>query len=778
MPVNVNLINNNRQGVESFAQGGIYKECMAITSANTTNPPPYPAYPIPVGTMLYIRPALWDENYVSNYDDGTDYVWEFEYTWAPGTYTCNLINLDTKYRNMICRIRVFTENVFIVFIEYLAVADMHNYLYPYTYQPLQLWQRQSVDNKKLNVYNTSNRVIGLRVSWDSNTWVQSDRYVQGAPWKQINYASTDNRYFYESNGVPVNGFIPGEDLKVNLRNFPRYTNSQYWFGVFRIDELAGLNLEFDNEIFMQMAKANNTADEPFEDATGRIVRTELKDAHGFRWDNFESIADFTIDADYFQEDGRYRIFVVTKESCQYRSYLFDEFGTHTPREIVSGTINVDAIDIDGTSVSLASGSCLYDVPSCAEMVITMEMDIASYEADLLAKGYPGSWADYFQPLLVECYVSDGMNQTGTNPFNQSVGYAEVGGMSQITYTFKIPESWEGDNKFINFVWPFLFPGGNLDKVVGFTSLQIHVSDPTDIEIKSPVTVPQEICDTDASAETYCFENPTVNHQFELDLQKDGDTITQELILSKEADFSTAADGCVEFDFPNAENEQEYCLKMRAHYQTTHAGPQPCDTIEVRFTRVANQEEVFVELCFEFATWLDADIEQVIISNNDKGEAMFSSSGLATDCTLFTETDPILDSPFNMGIYVRRTDGWTYNVEGIVFRSRTNDVITFDLCGGTTFQYCQENPILSHTIVWNYAAGGQLPNKTVTPSFTGAGVYVSDVRQYRQNNGAWVNYTVPLTVPPAWKIEFRWEITYTDCVIELYDCLTEEACAIP
>ena len=57
MPVNVSLVNNNRQGVESFAQGGIYKECLALTTLDTSIPA---AWPIPNGTKIYVSPALWD----------------------------------------------------------------------------------------------------------------------------------------------------------------------------------------------------------------------------------------------------------------------------------------------------------------------------------------------------------------------------------------------------------------------------------------------------------------------------------------------------------------------------------------------------------------------------------------------------------------------------------------------------------------------------------------------------------------------------------------------
>jgi len=771
---------NGRTGVEGFAQGGIYKECLSITGMeDKADPMPDVVWPIPVGTIIYVAPALWDENYQAKWQLGNapdfEPVWSFSYIHVAGIYSMNLINIDPKYKNMICRIRIFNSSVFLIELEYVALADTHNFLYPYTYQPLQLWTKQSVDGKKLNVYNTGNRVIGMRVSIDDETWVQNDKFVQGNPWKFVNYPSVDNKYFLEVNGQTTNGFILGEDLKVNLRNFPQYTNSQYYAGIFRIDELLGTSMEFYDEIFLQYAKANNTADEPFQYATNTFKRDQLKDFHGFRFDTFESIADFTIDADYFVSGGRYRCFLIAIENCEYRSYLFDEFGEDTTFDSPTGDIDIHAITIDGTTVVTANGTCLYDVPSCSVMRYEMQMDIASYEADLLAKGLTGVWADYFKEVY--CFVSDGVNQLGFNPFINSVIYTEAGGQAIIQWDFKIPEDWEGENKFLNFVWVFEY-GPNISHIVAYTSLQVHVSDQTDIELKG-AALPLEICVEDAAELNICFENPSAGHQFELDLLKDGVETTQELISNKEPNFSTALDACLDFDFTEADPDTEYCLKMRAHDQTTTGGGAPCTDMEISFERTEFAGEIWINLCYDIPAWVDADIAEVILSIKDPSEILLQSFDTKADCKLFQENYFDTKSPFTLGVYIRRTDGFTYYLEiENVTVNPAGTSFTFDICTPPTFHYCDENPILSHTIVWNFAGTGSLPNKTVTPVFTNPGLPSSQVKQYRQNGGAWVNYTVPLTIPPSWKVEFRWQLTYADCYIELYDCLTEEQCALP
>lgn len=757
------LVKNSRAGVKGFAQGGIYKECIAVSHDTG----------IAVGTKLYIAPALWDENYRVKWqiDEGTGRqpVWSFEFTTIPGTYPASLINIDSKYKNVIVKIRVFSNKLFIVYLEYLALADMHDFLTYHNYQPLQLWTRQSVDNKKLNVYNSANRIMGLRVSLSTTEYFQSEAFVQGKPWQFVNYPSADNRYYLEVNGNVTNGFILGEDLKVNLRNFPRYTNSQYYCGIFRVDELLNQNLSFDDEILLQYALANNTADEPFTLVTNFIARNLLKDVHGFRFDNFESIADFTIDKDYFVNGGRYRCFIVCKESCQYRSYLFDEFGVNDKHIVIQGDIFCDSVEIDGTSLTIADGCSLYNVPSDSEMVFTMKMDIIDYEADLAANGMVGSWIDYFKEAY--CYVSEGLHQTGSNPFLDSVNYTESGTDAIIEWTFKIPNSWEGTNKFLNFVWVFDYKNGYVDHVVAFTSLQVHVSDEADIELKGPPP-PDEICDIDAIELEFCFENPSVGHQFELDLLKDNVKSTEELILNKEADFATNADGCFDFDYPNAVNEVQYCAELRAHKQTHSALPAPCDDLKLTYFETGNNQYGF---CFDFDTWIDTDIYYINFAFIDENQSFewYDSASACVQVQKFT------NNPTRFVIYILRTDGYEYYLKGTLQTSSTINELTIETCTNVVSSYCPNNPILSHTITWNFNAGGQLPNKTVTPIFTNPGAPTSQTKQYRLNGGAWLNYTVPLTISPSWKVEFLWTLVYgTTCTIELYDCLTEEECAFP
>ena len=757
------LVKNSRAGVKGFAQGGIYKECVAVSHDTG----------IAVGTKIYIAPALWDENYRVKWqiDEGTGRqpVWSFEFTAIPGTYPASLINIDSKYKNVIVKIRVFSNKLFIVYLEYLALADMHDFLTYHNYQPLQLWTRQSVDNKKLNVYNSANRIMGLRVSLSTTEYFQSEAFVQGKPWQFVNYPSTDNRYYLEVNDKVTNGFILGEDLKVNLRNFPRYTNSQYYCGIFRVDELLNQNLSFDDEILLQYALANNTADEPFTLVTNFIARNRLKDVHGFRYDNFESVADFTIDKDYFVNGGRYRCFIVCKESCQFRSYLFDEFGVNEKRDIPQGTIDVDSIDIDGTSINIAAGSCLYDVPSDCEMVVNMKMDMASYEANLVLLGLIGTWQDYFKEAY--CFVSEGVHQTGTNPFLDSVTYTESGGDAIIEWTFKIPTSWEGTNKFLNFVWVFDYKNGYVDHVVGYTSLQVHVTDQTDIELKG-TPPPDEICDVDAQELEFCFENPSVSHQFELDLLKDNVKSTEELVLNKEANFATNADGCFDFDYENASSEVLYCAELRAHDQTVSAGPPPCDDLTLTYFDAGNNQFGF---CFDFASWINTDIYYINFAFIDENVS-YEWYDTANACV---QVQKFTNRPTRFVIYILRVDGFSYNLSGYLQTSSPLNELTIETCTSVVSAYCPNNPILSHTISWNFNAGGQLPNKTVTPIFTNPGAPTSQTKQYRLNGGAWLNYTVPLTISPSWKVEFLWTLVYgTTCTIELYDCLTEEECAFP
>lgn len=353
----------------------------------------------------------------------------------------------------------------------------------------------------------------------------------------------------------------------------------------------------------------------------------------------------------------------------------------------------------------------------------------------------------------------------------SVEYEETGGDSILTYTFKIPESWEGTNKLLNFAWVFDYKDGNVDHIIAFTSLQVHVSDDTEIELKG-TPPPDEICDIDAQELEFCFENPSNAHQFELDLFKDNVLSDDAVILNKEADFSTNADACLDFDYENADNEVQYCAKLRAHKQTVTAGPAPCDDLTLSYFEAAPNQFGF---CFDFATWINTDIYYINFAFIDENVS-FEWYDLASACT---QVAKFTTNPTRFVIYILRTDGFEYHLTGTLPTSGTLNEITIETCTSVIFAYRQNNPILSHTITWNFNAGGQLPNKTVTPVFTNPGAPTAQTKEYRLNGGAWIAYAAPLTVSPATKVEFRWELVYgTTCTIELYDCLTEEECAFP
>lgn len=772
---------NDRQGQEHFAQGGIYMECLMITSD----------VDLVVNQKIWFSPALFDNTIISTPEiQDTEYHWELAYPGIAGTFPMFPINFDNKYKNMLVKIRFFTPRIFSVTLEYLATSDTGKYLYPYPLQPLQYWQNQHVEKSAgANVYNSIGRRIGLRVTvrnignTAADDFVESQKTIQGKQWEIVNYPSIDNRYYLESNGQPVNGFITGQDLKVKLRNFPELTNSQYFAGIYRTDKLLDQGLEFYNELRMQMAKANNTADEPFMFATGTISKIDLKDFHGFRYDHFESIADYTIDDAYFDDPtARYRLFVITKESCQWRSYLFDEFGIHNNREAPTGTIDITTVKVDTTTVVITQGSCLYEVPHGSEMEYQAEFDIPSYEADLLAKGYPGGFADYF--VGFKAYISDGINQLGVEVTDQIVVDSYVGNKAIINYKFKVPDSWQGLAKYPNFVWIFDYKDGNVDHITAFTQIHIHVGTPTDIEYGG-VPLPAEICYEDASEQEFCFENPTAAHEFFVDLLREGEKINNTpLITAIEADFSTAANACLTFDYPNAETDTQYCFKMRAHTPTITGTARPCTDIKI----IRNPSGIFGlyhTFGHELVGWVDADIlyvKIIVMDINYKVLGTYLSIGKAAYEQIFLPGNG--DTPWRLSIHVVRNDGHTYHITGIFNWTKGIDSSAlFNICTEVKFQDCPENPILSHTTVWNYFAPpppyGSIQNKTVTAIFTNPGVPTSQLRQYSLNGAPYVAYTVPLILNRFDRVTFKWTLTYSPtCTIVLYDCVTDEECSAP
>ncbi len=777
---------NDRAGQEAFAQGGIYMECLMLT---------YDAG-LAINQKLRISPALWDSQFISPNITDKSYYWEIAYPNVVGTFPATLINADKKYKNMQVKVRFFSNKVFEVIIEYLALADTHKFLYPYIFQPLNLWTKQSVDNSHINVYTSAGRQIGLTVilrnvgDTADLLRVDSEKAAQGKEWTIVNYPSIDNRYYLESNGIPVNGFVPGEDLKIKLRNFPEHTNCQYFCGIFRTDELLNQGEEFYDELYMQYALSNNTADEPFKLATNTIARTKLQNVHGFRYDHFESIADFEIHKSYFELPGRYRVFCIVKENCQFRSYLFDEFKVHTNREAPVGTIDIINVKVDGVAITTTDGTCMYDVPYCAEVEYLARMNIASFNADLLAKGYPGTFFDYF--VGVDAYISDGINQLGLPVDGQSV--TDNGGATgyfNILYKFMIPENWQGLAKYPNFVWKFDY-GSIQDYITAFTQIQIHTGSQLDI-VPVGVGFPETICDVDYPNYGLCFQGPSSASKFFFDLLLEGVKIDKgDLIYGAETDFSTDTnadtinDACLTFIGPLAKNELQYCLKMRAFDPQYGAGAAPCTDIEISRLHVPGPLELFT-FDFELIGWADADVKAVFIDISNTNHQILGTLKIynkAKSEQIFLPHEKT--SPYILTIYILRSDGFSYYLADRVFNwSKDVDInkAKFNICSTAGFQDCPENPILSHTVTWNYFAPpppyGSIQNKTITAIFTNPGAPTSQAKTYTVNGGAPINYTVPFTVNRFDKVILYWSLTYSPtCTIKLEDCITDEECSAP
>jgi hypothetical protein len=771
---------NDRRGVSGFAQGGIYRESIVYTCSED----------IPASGIVRISPALFDALHVSKQVDNTDYFWYFVWTSTPGEYTATP-NFPTKYKNIIIKVKVYTARIFEIKMEWLAIADTGKYLYAYPYQPLQLWLNPSVNKSPINVYNTSGMSLGIRVTIKNNPATddgshveisQNDSAVQGESWTIINYPAIDGKYFMEVDGLPANGFVDGKDLTIKLRNFPRYTNSQYMAGIVRIDKLVGVGGQFDDELTMQYAKANNTADEPFELTSAIIDKTYLKDMHGFRYDQSESIAEFTIDKDYFDPSGQYRVFLITVEECQYKSYLFDVFGESSQWQSPSTQLLVTDVNIDGISLDLDYGNCLYNVPYWINYSATVIISRSDFETDLASKGISGNFDTYFKGA--ECFISDNAQSLGIEVSGQIINSVTNGDNQEITYSFKVPQTWAGLTKYVNIGYKFEYPNGIIDHLIGYISLVI--ADNADaIILKSPTGLPDPICSNDALDAEFCFESDeaTSSHKFFYDLLKEGIQVEPDLYIdTSETNFSTDLDACLIYKFTQVRDNEELCLNMRSWNATADTDQAPCTDFVFSALRTTNGYEIEYEIQFDIPSWDDSDIKNIDAQVTDTlgNQFWIQAIGKTTGFIRILESEYV-NSPWLVNVTIVRTDGATANFQ-FYFALGVNNTITVDTCGDTPSQNCEENPILSATVVYNYASPpsyAAITNKTITGVFTNPGTTPDSESKYKIINGVESAYTGAFSTGTYNSVALRWVITYPGCEpIELYHCIKEFQASIP
>jgi len=775
---------NDRRGVGSFAQGGIYREYIMVTADDV----------LTAGNCIRVSPALFDSTFQADQVLPKKYHWKLiytttgEFTMAPPTFVID------KYKNVIIKIKFFTDQIFEIKFEWIAIADMGRYLYPFPYQPRTLWESYAAEKLlKYNAYNTADKLLGVRITVDvadvdppdNLAFIQQDYPVQGKPWTIVNNPSIDNRYFLEADGDPVNGFVLGSDLTVRFRNFPRYTNCQYFAGIYRLDKEAFINGAFYDEMAMQYAKANNTADEPFEFTSGVIDRNLLKDMHGFRYDHFESIADFTIDAAYFEAGGQYRIFLITKEECIYKSYLFDPFEEKTSWNSPEGDITIPEVSVDGVVIDTSVGSCLYNVPTGCEMIYQFRFDIPSYEADLVTKGITAPFEDFFREA--KAYISESTESLGSEVDGQVVDVVITPDDNVlVTYSFKIPTDWAGLNKYVNVEWIFDYLNGEVDHLASYVLL--NVKNDNSIFIQNPDPLPESYCEVDAIDTEFCFSSleVTEDHKFFFDTINEGQVIPpDDVIIELESDFSTGDDACVTFKYPLISTNQEYCIRTRAWKATNDSdGSEPCTDIVIKYNRhfFRPTNAYFI---YDILGWTDAEILTVSVAFFDiNGNAItgFETHNEAEYYKLLQ----LNHNPVFISITVYRVSGEVYSTGKFLFTwhyeafAGDTTELTVDLCVIPTVQDCEENPVLSSTVVWNYITpppDAALTSKTITAVETNFGA--ATVTRYKILNGTESAYTVPFTVGAFVTVSLRFELDYGDgCVLELYDCLTEQEASIP
>lgn len=790
----LNIVINDREGVSGFAQGGIYRESVIYTSDAD----------IPTGSYLIIRPALFMKDLIvkptewnQNVNQPVDYYWVHVWNAVAGEYNCTP-NFNIKYRNIIISVKQFTARSFEIKLEWLAIADINKHIYPHTYQPLALWENPNVDKVPYSVYNNSGEQISLRLNiFDPNTGehlinepyvIQSDNPVQGIAWDQFSNPNIPNVCYFEIDGEPSDGYRIGSDLTVKLRGFPRYTNTQYFAGIYRVDKLLNQNAPFYDEIYMQMAKANNTAAEPFALTSGIIDKNYLKDMHVFRYDHLESIADFTIDKDYFESGGQYKIFVVAKESCQFKSYLSDVFSEQSTWDNPEGDFAIASVKVDGIDIDIEAGTCLYNIPYGSEVSFKAEFDKDTFENDLALKSLPGTFADYYREA--ECFISDSPQKLGSPVLGEVITDELIGSKQTTTYTFKIPESWQGLTKYVNIGWIFDYNGIQTDHIIGFIVINF-ANKPDAISLSQPLGLPEEVCDNEIGNTDFCFtaDDSTPDHKFFVDTFLEGNLIDDDsnIITKTDDDFSTNSDACLNFKYDNIKNNEQYCFNLRAWTPELNESDRPCTTIRLyKNLNTTNPALKVFDFGYELIGWTDADVKFVGIIISDQNDVPvydFFSTNLAAN-SVFTKELFNVVSLYRLSIYILDANGNTYYASPVIFymsNERGDNEMTIEICTGVKKQDCEHNPALSATVVWNYVAPpiyGSLLNKTITAVETDLGSY-DNIEKYKIINGTETAYTGAFTTAPFNVVALRYIITYEGCdPIELYYCITEQEPSIP
>lgn len=535
-------------------------------------------------------------------------------------YEMTFQGLDSRFKNYKAVLRAISSTEFVIKFTFIQTQDLFlltgGYLGEYDYDSI-----NEIENSTGQVFINS-RFLDLKITVDFLSRVD---VCHGRIEWAVKPFRNDGIIRYVSNGIGVNGWVTGEDLEININLPETFAANEFNAAIYKVTG-ADNDERFIEDLRLNIAYC--TGGGSFQALNG-VPFSGILSSEG--WGQYSSGFEckVTIDKNYFLPGESYRVYLTYLSNFENESLITDIIPQYIDYDIPlisSGNcchFNETTLENPGETFT---ETCFQNVNPCQVVEIKAGIDIISFDASLVSKGFTGiTFAQIFRNSVwtfTDILAADAPVET--IPII-SITSNFLGIQYYTVIKFLVPESWAGKTKYVNCRYNYLWPNGQTSvEIAPFLFKFNELSN----DITPLITYPNYMCD-DAEVENFQFEGPNVASKF---LVKKDDCTNLGDYGTHDPDF-TGGVGNLDLKYKKL-NYGVTCFKLLA----SRSLPDPglceiiCDWVTLRI-EPASRPEGTLQLSWDFSQVMAPEcIDSLEFTNVKDGYLiqLYNFSGIGTN----------------------------------------------------------------------------------------------------------------------------------------------------
>lgn len=415
------------------------------------------------GKNLKVNVALWAENDYTPPTGLPTAGYQLNYPFSPGTYPMNNIagaNAQTQVNAKVTLIVEDSKNFSIVY-GFMHNADINDFQNNSYIPPQDRLLKNSISastqltNSTESVYNSYKSLVwhvGYSNGTDNFYALRKTAYT-GCFWK---------RGLLDANGIAVGTkFVQGGNLSFGLSALedtevtfllPANLNIGHkcYVGFIKTDSIGGGNWYSA----LKLSYAELTATPA---TVGIYPNTAISGGTGFTNTGSSARAKITVDKDFVDANGVYRLFVAFQSNGTWYSWISDELSPTITSGTPQGDTRCEVTILDPVNGdTVIDNCCVSGLQPGQDIKICVYMDKASYNADIILQNAGGSFDGNFNGGAI--YIGTTTPTPGQIPSGDfyTPTLVDSAGELGLCIELTVPDSWNNATIWAGFVFDFQY----------------------------------------------------------------------------------------------------------------------------------------------------------------------------------------------------------------------------------------------------------------------------------------------------------------------------------